>query len=646
MTTKYIQQAKQRYNLRYWSEEYFDIDDTGDVIASLPPSAKAEGSYNNQNTPKDNNEPKLKMDHTLHLPTLIQQLKAQGITPPMLLRFNDILHHRIQYLQQAFTHAIQETGYANQYTAVYPIKVNQQQHVVQQIATHPGMGLEAGSKAELIAILATAPQTNTLIVCNGYKDPAYLHLALMGQQLGHEVIIILEKLDELDRVLQQAARLNVIPTLGVRVRLASIAKGRWQNTGGAKSKFGLTAAQLITLITRLKEASLLSQLQCLHCHLGSQIANIRDIQHGMQECAQFFAELIKLGVPIHTVDVGGGLGVDYEGTRSRHFCSMNYTVAEYAKHIVHALHDVCQQQNLPAPRIVTESGRALTAHHAVLITEVVARDTQPSNSIQAPTPQAHRVLHDLWHLWQHLDTLSPIEGYHEVCHALEETHSLYALQLLSLTERAQAEDLYTQICTKLLTLLSRERRAERDIIEHLQQSFAQKIFCNFSIFRSLPDIWAIQQIFPILPLTHCNQPLDEHVVLHDLTCDSDGRIDLYVDGQGLGTHLVLPQVPADQPLYLGVFLVGAYQEILGDNHNLFGNTHAVQVSIQADGSYQCSHHQPGDTLADVLSTVHFKPTTILDKLQAQLQQSSLDSTKQAELLNALTTLLQEYTYLT
>ena len=624
----FIQQARQRYNLAHWSQGYFDINDQGQVVARPKRDSSAA---------------------EINLVQLYQHLQQQGYTTPILLRFNNILHDRIRELQQAFAAAIRYYNYPNYYHAVYPIKVNQQRHVAAEIAAQPQVGLEAGSKAELLAVMALAQQPNTLIICNGYKDPTYIRLALLARQLGHEVYIIIEKLAELDMILSQAKQMQITPLLGVRVRLASIAKGKWQNSGGTKSKFGLTATQLLELIKQLKQAGQLKQLQCLHCHLGSQVANIRDIQRGMTECAQFYAQIVKLGIPLHTVDIGGGLGIDYEGSRSRHTCSMNYTTAEYAKQVVHALHEVASKNHILMPRIVSESGRAITAHHAVLLTEVLDQDSPRVTTPQAPTPQQHRVTHDLWQLFKNLSATTsltaPLEIYHEACHYMSEAQSLYGHGLLTLTERAQAEQNFAAIGQELCQHLSPQRRAERDILDTLHERFADKYFCNVSIFQSLPDIWAIQQIFPILPLNALDQPLTERAILQDLTCDSDGRIDLYVDGESLGTSLALPKAPKQQPQLLGIFLVGAYQEILGDIHNLFGDTHAVHIELQADGSYQCLQFNQGDSIADVLQAVNFDPQEILTTLKQQLNHSKCSPQQQARYLTELQHVLQDYTYL-
>ena len=619
-----INTSRQRYNIPHWSHGYFDINKAGELVA-YPTRDQKSGSVN--------------------LVHLYQQLKQHGLNTPVLVRFNDILHNRIDELQQAFAEAIAFYNYQNQYTAVYPIKVNQQRHVAEQIAQHSDVGLEAGSKAELLAVLALAKQPNKLIICNGYKDPAYVRLALLGQQLGHEVYLIIEKPAELKMIMREAKAMQIKPLLGVRVRLASIAKGKWQNTGGSKSKFGLTALQLLNLIEALRTTQQLTQLQCLHFHLGSQIANIRDIQRGMHEGAQFFAECIKLGAPIHTVDIGGGLGVDYEGSRTRHFCSMNYSTQEYAKQVVHALHEIVTETNISMPRIVSESGRALTAHHAMLLTEVLDQDSPQPTLPQAPDISHHRVIHDLWQLYQNIHQIAPLEAYHEACHFLVEAQSLYCHRILSLTERANAEQTYAALCFELRQKLSPQRRAERDILDSLEDFFADKYFCNFSIFQSLPDIWAIQQIFPILPLNHLNQVLTERAILQDLTCDSDGRIDVYVDGQGLGTTLALPKIPKGDKQLLGVFLVGAYQEILGDIHNLFGETHAIHVELQPNGDYKCLHATEGDSIASVLRAVNFDTEHLRDALQTQLSQSQLSAAQREAYLTEINKALTDYTYL-
>src|SRR5690606_20118955 len=477
---------------------------------------------------------------------------------PVLVRFVDILHDRVDTLCTAFSKAMQADGYEGKYTAVYPIKVNQQRRVVQEIVRHGNgrVGLEAGSKPELMAVLAMAPVGGT-VICNGYKDREYIRLALRGIQLGLKVYIVIEKSSEVDDIIAEAAALGVEPLLGLRVRLASIGAGKWQNTGGEKAKFGLTASQALAVIDRLKGAGLDGSLKLLHFHLGSQISHIRDIQRGMREAARYYAELRRLGMPVEIVDVGGGLGVDYEGTRSRSYCSMNYSVEEYATTVVHTLWEICREHELPHPNIISESGRALTAHHAVLITNVIDVDRVPeADRAQPPADDDPLILHDLWRNLQQVASRSPVESYHDAYYWLTEAQTMYTHGILTLEQRAAAEVLYQATCRRVFARLDPRQRAHRELLDELNEKLADKLFCNFSIFQSMPDIWAIDQIFPVLPLTRLDEEPTSRNVLQDLTCDSDGTIDGYVDREGVETTLPLPPYRDGEEYLLGVFMVG------------------------------------------------------------------------------------------
>lgn len=626
MSAAIIQQARETYNISHWSDGYFDITEQGHVIA-YPDG--------------DHNKP------GVNLVSLAQKIAAIGLSPPVLIRFTDILRHRLAGLKKAFSNAIREYDYSGNYCSVYPIKVNQQRKVVEELLQHggTGVGLEAGSKPELLAVIALSAHPESVVICNGYKDREYIRIALIGQQLGHRVYIIIEKLSELDLILEEAAKLGVSPRVGIRVRLASIGAGNWQNTGGEKSKFGLSADQVLTVIERLRQNKQLEILQLLHCHLGSQIANIRDIQQGLREVARYFAELRLAGANISYVDVGGGLGVDYEGTRSRSFCSMNYSMQEYANNVVHILKDICQEQNLPHPGIITESGRALTAHHAMLILNVI--DIERKDQQKKPTAMStsNPILQGLWHTWQNIEARSPLEIYHDAYHLLSEAQSMFAHGTLNLKERAQAEQLYLSICLKIRELLQPNHRPHRELLDELNEKLADKIFANFSVFQSVPDVWALDQIFPIMPLQGLDQPLSRRAVLQDMTCDSDGRIDHYVDGQGIHTTLPLPEYQTNQTYWLGIFLVGAYQEILGDMHNLFGDTNALQLELKPEGGYQILEPTHGDTVADVLRYVHFAPEALLASYEKQLAKSDLSTKQKQGYLEELQAGLSGYTYL-
>lgn len=620
-----LDQAREVYNIHRWGGGYFDIAENGHLFVR------------SQRHP----------DHPgIDLQTLGATLRAQGYGLPVLARFSHILQDRIDTLCNAFATAIQDSGYQGGYTAVYPIKVNQQRKVVSEIIQHgrSRVGLEAGSKPELMAVLALSRE-GSLVICNGYKDREYIRLALIGKQLGLNIFIVIEKLTELDLLLEEATRLNIRPQLGIRVRLASMGLGKWQNTGGEKSKFGLTAGQALKAVEKLRGENWLDTLTLLHCHLGSQISNVGDIQRGLHEAGRYYAELHRLGTPLTYVDVGGGLGVDYEGTGSRSDCSMNYSVQEYANNVVHTLWNICTQQKLPHPNLISESGRALTAHHAVLITEIIDHEAVPNPYPNSPRPDDPLILRNLWEVYSKLPQHAAAEAYHDAVYWLGEAQSLYIHGVLDLAQRAQAEQLYYAICHKVQPLLNPATRAHRELLNELTDKLAEKLFLNFSVFQSLPDVWAIDQIFPIMPLHRLDERPASRVVLQDLTCDSDGCIKYYVDGEGIGTSLPLPPYQRGEPYLLGIFLVGAYQEILGDMHNLFGDTDAVNVELTEDGGYQLTEPEHGDTVADLLRYVHFEPTRMLAAYRAKIAATDLDKPHRDALLRELEAGLQGYTYL-
>jgi len=627
--------AHRVYNIQHWSDGYIDVSAQGEVIIR-PDRGTTRASIN--------------------LPALIRQLEQDGVPLPVLIRFTDILHDRVNRLCQAFSHQALQEGYRGRYTAVYPIKVNQQCRVVEELlqaepaASAGQIGLEAGSKPELMAVLAMAGQRGSVIVCNGYKDREYIRLALIGQKLGYRVFIVVEKPSELPLILEQARELAVQPLIGIRARLATIGKGNWQNTGGEKSKFGLSASQVLDVISRLRDAGALNALQLLHFHLGSQIANIRDIQTGLRECARFYSELRRLGAPVQTIDIGGGLGVDYEGTRSRSSCSMNYSLQEYAYNVIHVLQSECDRQGIPHPDLISESGRALTAHHSVLVANVIERECRDAPApVTAPGPDAPAPLQDLARDLRSLQDRdsrrSLTEIHHDLMYAMGEVHSQFAHGLLSLPQRAQAETLYVHCCRLLRHRLDSNSRVHREILDELNEKLADRLFVNFSLFQSLPDVWGIDQIFPVMPISGLDRPLTRRAVIQDITCDSDGRIDHYVDGEGIETTLPLPEQEPGEPLRIGFFMTGAYQEILGDMHNLFGDTHSVDVRLNADGGYHISDPVAGDTVASVLRYVNFEPERLLQAYRNRFAASGLAPQLQEALLAELAAGLEGYTYL-
>jgi arginine decarboxylase len=622
-----IEDSRELYNMAHWSESYFDINDNGEMLARPDPD-----------------RPQL----SINLGQLAAEMEARGMSLPLLVRFNDILHDRIDRLCGAFAAAKTRCNFQGQYRAVYPIKVNQQRDVVEQLLKWGGeerFGLEAGSKPELMAVLAIA-KPGSVIICNGYKDREYIRTALIGEQVGHRVFIVIEKPSELNLVLKEAERMGVSPRLGMRVRLASVGKGKWQNSGGEKSKFGLSASQTLAAIKTLSDAGQLAALQLVHYHLGSQLANIRDIQRALRECARYYAELRKLGVPIEWVDVGGGLGVDYEGTNSRSYCSTNYSMQEYANKVVGAIADICAELDLPHPNIISESGRALTAHHAVLITNIIEIEETPGrNPPYRPTENDATILHDLASGYDGISRRSALEAYHDAVHYISEAKSMYVLGQITLEEWARAEEIYFSSCFKVREILQNNPGVHNEMLDELNELLADKLFCNFSLFQSLPDAWAIEQIFPVLPLNYLDKKPERRGILMDITCDSDGKIDKYVDGEGIEPTLPLPHYDNGRPPLIGFFMVGAYQEILGDMHNLFGDTHSVHVELNADGSYQLLNPLDGDTVSDMLRYVDFDPKDILTAYRNKLAGSDLAKETQKHYLEELTLGLAGYSYL-
>ncbi|MCG8611382.1 MAG: biosynthetic arginine decarboxylase [Pseudomonadales bacterium] len=634
MSTRSRQDILKQYNIPYWSDGYIDVDDQGEVV--IKPHRH-----------KDN--------IAINLPSLVDELQQQNLALPVLVRFSEILHDRVNSLCDAFNQVCEQQNYQGSYTAVYPIKVNQQRRVVEEIldaqpaAQNGQVGLEAGSKPELLAVLALSPRPNSIIICNGYKDREYIRLALMGNKIGRRVYIVIEKASELTIILDEAKKLGVKPQLGIRARLASIGKGNWQNTGGEKAKFGLSASQILEVVNTLNQHNALTCLELLHFHLGSQIGNIRDIQTGLKECARFYSQLRTLGAPVNMVDIGGGLGIDYEGTRSRSACSINYSVAEYAYNVITTLREECDRSGAPHPNVISESGRAMTAHHAVLITNIIDVESINPGQPKAPLGSSPSILQTLWKDYQHLQnqdsTRSIVEIYHDVAHAIGEVHSLFAHGLLSLQQRAHAEQIYQASCLLVRSALSPEVRAHREALDELNEKLADKVFINLSLFQSLPDIWGIDQIFPILPLSQLNDAEGRRAVLQDITCDSDGRIDHYVDEQGIETTIPLPRYQAENPYLLGFFLTGAYQEILGDMHNLFGDTNSVDVTMDEEGVYQIEHPIAGDTVEQVLRYVKYEADSLLASFQANLDQAELSQQDRAMLLEEVAAGLKGYTYL-
>lgn len=625
------------YNIRAWSDGYVSISDQGEL--AINPERSQQG--------------------TIILKDLLAEIRACGLRTPVLVRFKSILHDRVNTLCNAFNQLTDQYNYQGNYQIVYPIKVNQQRRVVEEIVraeparSNGQIGLEAGSKPELLAVLAMDMEPGSTIVCNGYKDRHYIRMALLGQKLGYKVFIVAEKLSELRLILDEAQKLNVQAFIGLRAKLSTIGKGNWQNTGGEKSKFGLTSQQIIEAITLLKADDQLASLQLLHFHLGSQVANIRDIHKGFQECAKIYSQMHRLGAPIKTVDIGGGLGVDYDGTRSRNACSMNYNIHDYARNVIKAFQEESDRFDLPHPNLISESGRAIAAHHAILISDVVEREVpkaylnaSPPEKINEDSPAA--LLH-LWSDYQSLcqsqTTRSLLEIYHDAAHSIEEAHNLFVHGALSLHQKSQAEHLFLSTCQQLRQVLKPINKDHQEIINELDLKLAEKLFVNFSLFQSLPDIWGIDQIFPILPLEGLNKALSRRAVVQDITCDSDGRIDQYVAQDGVESTLKLPERLNNKTEILCFFMLGAYQEILGDKHNLFGDTDSVDVYLDDKGEMILEHDIRGDTIANVLQDVNLSPDYLMKNYRTLLDKQKLSPEQREKYLLAFEQGLESYTYL-
>jgi arginine decarboxylase len=618
-----IERARKTYSIPHWSDGYFDVDERGRVIVS----------------PKGVQGPRIA------LAEVVDQSLAQGGNLPVLVRFPDILGDRLAKLQAAFAGAQGEWDYRGGYTAVYPIKVNQHAGVAGTLASHAGegFGLEAGSKPELMAVLALS-RTGGLVVCNGYKDREYIRLALIGRKLGMQTFIVIEKPSELRLVLDEAKALGVTPGLGVRMRLASLGAGKWQNSGGDKAKFGLDPRQLLTLWKQLRDAGIGDCLQLLHFHMGSQISNVRDIANGMREATRYFVELSRLGAKITHVDVGGGLGIDYEGTRSRSFNSVNYGIHHYASSIVQPLAEACEAEGLPQPRIVTECGRAMTAHHAVLVANVSEVERAPEGRVPAQNDDESLPVRRLRELHAEMPGRPAVEVFHEATQAHAEGLSLYSLGQIDLVQRARIDDLFYAIAHAVKARLTYDEKSHRDLLDELSERLVDKYFVNFSVFESMPDVWAIDQVFPIVPIERLDEAPTRRGTICDLTCDSDGKIDTYVENEDLDTSLPLHELREGESYRLGFFLVGAYQEILGDIHNLFGDTDAIEVHCDGDG-YRIERQRRGDTTDVMLDYVGYKLDDLRRIYRAKVGAVDLSRTEAERLNEALEQGLTAYTYL-
>ncbi len=581
-----IADSSETYGIKAWGQGYFSINDQGNVTAH--PRGVEAGQ--------------------IDLKELVDEVTRRGIGLPLLIRFSDVLKSRIVELHEAFLRAISEYNYKGDYRGVYPIKVNQHRYVVEEICQFGRpyhYGLEAGSKPELLAVMALLDDEEALVICNGYKDEEYIETALMASKLGRKVIIVVEKYSELELISATAKKVGVRPRVGVRVKLASKGSGRWEASGGDRSKFGLSTREVVEAIKYMRDNDMLSCFELLHFHLGSQISAIRAVKNAMREAGRFYVECVKLGAPLKYFDAGGGLGVDYDGSQTNFASSMNYTLQEYANDIVFGLQEICDPAGVPNPIIVTESGRAVVAHHSMLVMNILGVGEFESGNIPEKLPdEASRVVRNLLDEYKEVSSKNVREAYHDALEYREEALSLFSLGSLSLTERVIAEDIFWAFCQKVLKIV-REMREVPEEFEGLEKALSDTYFCNFSMFQSLPDIWAIDQLFPIMPIHRLTEEPGRRAVLADITCDSDGKIDHFIDRRDVKSVLELHPFVHGREYHLGVFLIGAYQEILGDLHNLFGNTNTVHVSLAPGGGYQIEHVVAGDTVTDVLKYVSY-----------------------------------------
>jgi arginine decarboxylase len=624
-----VADSAETYGVKYWGNNYFSINDAGNAQAH---PAGPDGAR-------------------IDLKELVDEVARRGIGLPLLIRFSDVLRSRIVELNETFRRAIAEYGYKGAYKGVYPIKVNQHRYVVEEIVQFGRpyhYGLEAGSKPELLAVMAMLDDEEALIVCNGYKDEEYIETALTASKLGRTVLIVVEKFSELQLIADTAKKMGVRPRIGIRVKLAAKGSGRWEASGGDRSKFGLSTREVVEGINFLRANDLLNCFELLHFHLGSQISAIRAVKNALREAGRFFVEVSKMGAPLKYFDAGGGLGVDYDGSQTNFASSMNYTTQEYANDIVFSLQEICDAGGVPHPTIVTESGRAVVAHHSMLVVDILGvGEFDVGKAPDKITKDASRPVKNLFETYRDVSRKNVLEAYHDALEYKEEALQLFNLGNLSLGERVVAEDIFWAICQKLLKIV-REMREVPEELEGLEKALSDTYFCNFSMFQSLPDIWAIDQLFPIMPIHRLGEEPTRRAVLADITCDSDGKIDHFIDRRDVKPVLELHPVNG-QDYYLGVFLIGAYQEILGDLHNLFGNTNTVHVSLAAGGGYQIEHVVTGDTVTDVLKYVSYSREELVARvrrfaeLAVRANRMSLEETR--AMLRMYEEGLAGYTYL-
>ena len=624
-----LERSAAQYQINGWGAPYFTINERAHV--SVSPTGQAHPA--------------------IDLFELTESLRARGLEPPLLIRFADVVGHRIQQINQAFAQAIAEYGYEGRYRGVYPVKVNQERHLVDEVVEFGrpwDFGLEAGSKPELLIALSAMSTPGGLIICNGYKDEQYIETALLAQRLDKTVIVVLERLEEVDVVVRAYQKLGIRPQLGVRAKLTARGVGRWKESGGERAKFGLSASETCELVDRLTTHGLNDCLLLLHYHIGSQISSIIPIKNALQEASHIYVELKRLGCQMGYLDVGGGLAIDYDGSKTDFHASTNYGLSEYAADVVAHIQSVCKHADVPVPTIVSESGRAIAAHHSVLVVEVVGASTVRLGDPVEPRPDAHRLLQELFETYQGILPKNVQESWHDANQAKEEAQNLFKYGYLSLRERAQAERLFWCCCEKIQATVDRLKFVPEELLG-LEQTMSATYYCNFSVFQSAPDVWAIDQLFPIMPIHRLDEEPRVRATLADVTCDSDGVIDRFIDLEDERRTVDVHTYVESEPYYLGMFLNGAYQEILGDLHNLFGDTNAVHIRATED-SYQIKHVVKGDSIADVLRYVEYDPLAMSESVRKQaeraLAEGKLDNAQVRTLLRHYEQALRSYTYLT
>lgn len=622
------------YNISGWSNGFFGISEDGNVQVTPFGEKGAQ----------------------IDLKRVVDDLVRRGLSMPLLIRFSDILQRRVEQLSGAFASKIRELGYKNTYLPVMPIKVNQQRHVIEELIQFGRpykLGLEAGSKPELLIAITLLEGQEGMIVCNGYKDQAYIETALLAQRLGVTTLIIADRFHELETIIECSKRLGLKPHIGVRAKLASRGSGRWAESGGDRSKFGLTANELVQACELLASEGMLDRLVCLHFHIGSQITAIRAVKDALTEGCRIFVDLYRMGAPLQYFDVGGGLAVDYDGSQSNFHASKNYSLEEYAADIIDAIGNTLDQEDVPHPAIISESGRALVAHHSVLVFNVlghaeVSAGGETAEDIVRPTEDDPQVVRDLFDVFNGVSRKNYQEAYHDAVQLKEDALSLFRHGFLDLKGRARAEKLFWGACKKIWRIV-RELDYVPDDLDNLEKDLADIYFCNFSVFQSVPDSWAIDALFPIMPIHRLDERPTRTGILADLTCDSDGKVDQFIDLHDVKKSLELHAYRPGQPYFLAVFLVGAYQEILGDLHNLFGDVNAVHISHDAERGYSVKHVVTGDRVRDVLRYVQYDHDTMMAKLrqgiETALTRGSMTFEQSANLVKHFEAGLAGYTYL-